>query len=35
VKYIRVTESSLGDGIKKVYASELPSLKRLRRVNDE
>lgn len=35
VKYIRVTESSLGDGIKKVYDSELPSLKKLRRVKDE
>lgn len=34
VKYIRVTEQSLGDGIKKVYESELPSLKKLRRVQD-
>lgn len=32
VKYIRVTEQALGDGEKKVYASELPSLKKLRRV---
>ncbi len=32
VKYIRVTEQSVGDGIKKVYDSELPSLKKLRRV---
>lgn len=32
VKYIRVTEQSLGDGIKKVYESELPSLRKLRRV---
>jgi N-acetylneuraminate synthase len=32
VKYIRVTEMSVGDGIKKVYDSELPSLKKLRRV---
>jgi N-acetylneuraminate synthase len=32
VKYIRVTEQSLGDGVKKVYDSELPSLKKLRRV---
>src|SRR5512146_3272823 len=32
VKYIRVTEQSLGDGIKRVYESELPSLRRLRRV---
>jgi len=35
VKYIRVTESSLGDGIKKVYESELPSLKKLRRVQKD
>jgi N-acetylneuraminate synthase len=33
VKYIRVTEGALGDGVKKVYESELPSLQRLRRVN--
>lgn len=32
VKYIRVTEQSLGDGEKRVYDSELPSLRRLRRV---
>lgn len=32
VKYIRVTEQSLGDGVKKVYDSELPSLRKLRRV---
>lgn len=32
VKYIRVAEQSLGDGIKQVYDSELPSLKKLRRV---
>jgi N-acetylneuraminate synthase len=31
VKYIRVTEKSLGDGIKRVYPSEEPSLRRLRR----
>ena len=35
VKYIRVTERSLGDGIKKVYDSELPSLRKLRRVQDQ
>jgi N-acetylneuraminate synthase len=35
VKYIRVTEASLGDGLKKVYASEQSSLKKLRRVNGE
>ena len=32
VKYIRVTEQALGDGVKKVYDSEIPSLKKLRRV---
>ncbi len=32
VKYIRVTEKALGDGIKRVYRSELPSLRKLRRV---
>ncbi len=32
VKYIRVTEESLGDGVKKVYDSELSSMKKLRRV---
>jgi N-acetylneuraminate synthase len=32
VKYIRVTEQALGDGIKRVYDSERPSLKKLRRV---
>ncbi len=35
VKYIRVTEASLGDGVKKVYESELAALKKLRRVVDE
>jgi N-acetylneuraminate synthase len=35
VKYIRVTEAALGDGVKKVYDSEKASLKRLRRVNGE
>ncbi len=34
VKYIRVTEQSLGDGVKRVYDSEVPSLRRLRRVKD-
>lgn len=34
VKYIRVTEQSLGDGIKRVYDSEVPSLRKLRRVKD-
>ena len=32
VKYIRVTEASLGDGVKKVYQSEKASLQRLRRI---
>ena len=32
VKYIRVTEQAVGDGVKKVYESEMPSLKKLRRV---
>ncbi len=31
VKYIRVSEASLGDGVKRVYESELPSLKKMRR----
>jgi len=34
VKYIRVTEQSLGDGVKQVYESELPSLRKLRRVQE-
>jgi N-acetylneuraminate synthase len=34
VKYIRVTEQALGDGIKRVYDSEVPSLRRLRRFKD-
>lgn len=32
VKYIRVTEASLGDGVKRVYDSELPQQLRLRRM---
>ena len=35
VKYIRVSEAALGDGVKKVYESELGSMKKLRRVNGE
>src|SRR5574339_1047800 len=35
VKYIRVTEASLGDGVKKVYESEKGSMKKLRRVTDD
>ncbi len=34
VKYIRVTEQALGDGVKRVYDSEVPSLRKLRRVKD-
>jgi N-acetylneuraminate synthase len=32
VKYVRVTEEALGDGVKRVYESERPSLEKLRRV---
>jgi N-acetylneuraminate synthase len=32
VQYIRVVEDALGDGEKRVYASELPIIARLRRV---
>ncbi len=32
VKYVRVTEQALGDGVKRVYDSEIPSLRKLRRV---
>jgi N-acetylneuraminate synthase len=35
VKYIRVTEASLGDGVKKINESELGSMKKLRRVVNE
>jgi len=35
VKYIRVTELSLGDGVKRVYESEKPSMSRLRRVDGD
>jgi len=31
VKYIRVTEQALGDGVKQVYESEKSSLSKLRR----
>jgi N-acetylneuraminate synthase len=34
VKYIRVTEKSMGDGVKKVYDTELPVMRKLRRVNN-
>jgi N-acetylneuraminate synthase len=32
VRDIRVIEAAIGDGVKKVYDSELPAMKRLRRV---
>jgi N-acetylneuraminate synthase len=35
VKYVRVTERSIGDGVKKVYESEMGPMRRLRRVNGE
>lgn len=34
VKYVRVTEEAMGDGVKKVYDSEKSSLRKLRRVQD-
>jgi N-acetylneuraminate synthase len=34
VKYIRVTEQAMGDGVKRVYDSEKPSLEKLRRVHN-
>jgi N-acetylneuraminate synthase len=34
VKYIRVTEAGLGDGVKKIYESEMSSRKKLRRIKD-
>lgn len=34
VKYIRVTEAGMGDGVKQVYASEMSSRKKLRRIKD-
>jgi N-acetylneuraminate synthase len=34
VKYVRTVELALGDGVKKVYESELPSMRKLRRVSD-
>lgn len=35
VKYIRVSEAALGDGVKKVYESEMGSMKKLRHLNGE
>jgi N-acetylneuraminate synthase len=32
VKYVRAVERALGDGRKRVYESELPALRKLRRV---
>jgi N-acetylneuraminate synthase len=32
VRDIRIVEAALGDGVKRVYDSELPVLKKLRRV---
>jgi N-acetylneuraminate synthase len=34
VKYIRVTEKALGDGVKVVYESEKSQMRKLRRVDD-
>ena len=34
VKYIRVTEAGLGDGVKKVYESEMSSRKKIRRIKE-
>ncbi len=34
VKYIRVTEMAIGDGVKRVYESEMSSLRKLRRIQD-
>ena len=34
VKYIRVVEAAMGDGVKRVYPSEQISLQKLRRVNN-
>jgi N-acetylneuraminate synthase len=33
VKYLRVTELALGDGVKRVYDSEQASLRKLRRID--
>ncbi|MBN1306147.1 MAG: N-acetylneuraminate synthase family protein [Anaerolineales bacterium] len=35
VKYVRVTEQALGDGVKQVYDSELGPLKKLRRFSGQ
>jgi len=35
VKDIRAVEAALGDGVKRIYTSEIPSLKKLRRVSGD
>ena len=35
VKYLRLTEASLGDGVKRIYESEKNAMKKLRRVVNE
>jgi N-acetylneuraminate synthase len=35
VKYIRLTEASVGDGVKRVYESERTAMRKLRRVVNE
>ena len=35
VKYIRLAEASLGDGVKRVYESEKTAMRKLRRVVNE
>lgn len=35
VRDIRVIESAMGDGVKRVYASELPGMRKLRRVGNQ
>ena len=35
VRYIRVTETAMGDGVKRVYDSELAGLRKLRRVRGD
>ena len=35
VKYIRTIETALGDGKKQIYDSELPMIKKLRRVHED
>jgi N-acetylneuraminate synthase len=35
VKYVRAVESALGDGVKRVYESEVPAMRKLRRAGPE